>query len=93
MSDGFDLFKYALSELSPGQIVILSGTDENGNSHLRETFTIRLSDENSLITATGVVFVPEKLKTLRYTDQFVNAQELPFIGLTGQLETFPSEPE
>ncbi|OGD81570.1 hypothetical protein A2572_04260 [Candidatus Collierbacteria bacterium RIFOXYD1_FULL_40_9] len=89
----FDLFKYAFSRLAIGQIVRITGKDHLNIQHTIETFVVKAVSETEILTTTGLVFHYTNITHMGYTEEFINREELPHKNLTGQLETFESEPE
>lgn len=89
----YDLFKYALTKLHIGQLIRLSGTNQFGGTHTLETFIVKSVDGNEILTTTGLVFHYQNITHIGFTETSFSPEDLPHLGLTGQLETFPSEPE
>lgn len=88
-----DLFASAISKLVPGQTVIISGWDQNGKEHAKEPAIVRKIFDNEFMTNTGLLFKGDQLTLLAITEVVYREEDLPFIGLTGQLETFSPESE
>lgn len=89
----FDLFSYAIRELSKGQYVTVTGIDTLGKVHTKETVIVRLVSDNQFVTTEGLIFNSIDLTQITISQTFVDLEELPFLNLTGQWENFDPEPE
>lgn len=89
----FDLFSFAINELSDGQFVTVTGKDTLGGVHTKETVIVRSVSDKQFLTTNGLTFKSTDLTRITISQEFVALNDLPFVNLTGEMQNFDPEPE